>query len=258
VPNTASGKAYEAKVLAGSIVRVKVGGENYVSNSIEIQAPSTDAQPVVTQDISLTPSHARVFGHVTNSYTNKPLAAAVTLEQLAAGTPPVTVQTDPGTGSYSFNVNPLIAYRISTTVSDYEPYEDKIEVPAAREKMISIQKEIRLTPEAVKGFVVYFDVDESKIKPEERAKFADFVRQVKENPAVRFEINGHTDSTGSIEYNNKLSERRAKAVDDYLLAEGVSREQIAIVQGFGKSHQIDAGNLAVNRRVEVRIVGRKD
>jgi outer membrane protein OmpA-like peptidoglycan-associated protein len=256
--NEATGPAYSVKVLVGSLVHVSVGAQNYVSNALEIQAPSTNAQPVITQDISLSPSHARIYGHVTNSYKNIPLKATVVLEQLAGDVPPVSVQTDPQTGAYSFNVNPLISYRISTKVPDYQPYEDKIDVPAAREKLISIQKEIRLTPEAVQGFMVFFDVDKYDIKPEELAKFPDFVRQVKENPQVRFEINGHTDSTGSEKLNQTLSEKRAKAVSDYLLSQGVPREQIAVVQGFGKSQPLDPNNLAKNRRVEVQIVGRKD
>ena len=186
------------------------------------------------------------------------MKATVVLEQLAGGTPPVSVETDPATGAFSFNVNPLISYRISTSVTDFEPFEDKIDVPAAREKLISIQKEIRLTPMAVQGFVIYFDVDKSDIKPEELAKIPRFIEQVKVNASVRFEINGHTDSTGSIAYNQALSERRAKAVEDYLLDQQVPREQIAVVQGFGKLHQLDPNDLAKNRRVEVRIVGRKD
>ncbi len=258
IPNESSGKEYSVKVLAGSLVHITVGAQNYVSNALEIQAPGSDAQPVLTQDISLTPSHARIYGHVINSYNKQPLKATVTLEQLAGGAAPVTVQTDPQTGAYSFNVNPLISYRISTTVPDYQPYEDKIDVPAAREKLISIEKEIRLTPEAVKGFMVFFDVDKYDITPEERAKFPDFIRQVKENPEVRFEINGHTDSTGSEAHNMELSQNRAKAVADYLLSQGVPKEQIALVQGFGKSQPLDPNNLAKNRRVEVQIVGRKD
>jgi outer membrane protein OmpA-like peptidoglycan-associated protein len=256
--NEATGPAYSVKVLAGSLVHISAGAQNYVSNALEIQAPSTDAQPVMTQDISLAPSHARIFGHVINSYNKAPLKATVVLEQMAGGVPAASAETDPTTGAYSFNVNPLISYRISTKVPNYQPYEDKIDVPAAREKLISIEKEIRLTPEAVQGFMVFFDVNKYDIKPEDFAKFPDFIRQVKENPEVRFEIDGHTDSTGSEALNQTLSENRAKAVEDYLLNQGVPREQIAVVQGFGKSQPLDPNNLARNRRVEVQIVGRKD
>ena len=56
----------------------------------------------------------------------------------------------------------------------------------------------------------------------------------------------------------KLSERRAGGVVDYLLSSGVPRDQVAIVKGFGKANLLDPVDQAKNRRVEVRIVGKKD
>lgn len=258
LPNEATGPAYSVKVLAGSLVHISAGAENFVSNSLEVQAPSTDAQPVVTQDISLTPSHARIYGQVLDAFTNKPIATKVTLEQLAGGGAPLIVQTDAATGEFSFNVNPLITYKISTNVQDFDPYSQNIDVPEAREKLLSIKHNIYLNPVEIKEVVVFFDFNKSDLKPEEVPKFSDFVRQVKENPHIRFEINGHTDSVGTEAYNKILSEQRAKTVEDYLLAQDVPRDQIAVVQGFGKSHPLDPNDPSKNRRVEVRIVAKQD
>ncbi len=258
IPNEAAGAAYSVKVRVGSVVHVSAGAENFVSNSIEVQAPPTDAKPVITNDISLTPSHARIYGKVADAFTGRPLAATIKLEQLAGGVPPQIVQTDASTGEYAFNVNPLISYKISTNVQDFDPYSQTIDVPAAREKLLSIKHDIYLNPAEIKEVVVFFDFDKSDLKPEEIPKFTDFIRQVKENPHIRFEINGHTDSTGSVAYNQALSERRAKTVEDYLLGQEVPRDQIAVVQGFGKSHPLDPNDPAKNRRVEVRIVAKQD
>jgi len=258
IPNEATGPEYRVNVRAGSLVHIGVGAENFVSNSLEVQAPPTNAQPVITQDISLTPSHARIYGQVLDAFTGKPIAANVTLEQLAGGAAPLTAQTDAATGEFSFNVNPLITYKISTNVQDFDPYSQNIDVPAAREKLLSIKHNIYLNPSEIKEVVVFFDFDKSDLKPEEIPKFTDFIRQVKENPHIRFEINGHTDSTGSIAYNQALSERRAKTVEDYLLGQEVPRDQIAVVQGFGKAHPLDPNDPAKNRRVEVRIVAKQD
>jgi outer membrane protein OmpA-like peptidoglycan-associated protein len=258
IPNEATGAAYSVKVLAGSLVHIGAGAENFVSNSLEVQAPSTDAQPVITQDILLTPSHARIYGKVVDAFTNKPLSAKVMLEQLAGGAAPLSVQTDAATGEFTFNVNPLITYKLSTNVQDFDPYSQNVEVPAAREKLLSIKHDIYLNPVAIKEVVVFFDFDKSDLNPEELPKFGDFVRQVKENPHIRFEINGHTDSTGSIVYNQALSERRAKSVEDFLVGQEVPRDQIAVVQGFGKSHPLDPNDPSKNRRVEVRIVAKQD
>ena len=258
ISNEATGPEYGVKVRAGSLVHIGAGAENFVSNSLEVQAPPTDAQPVITQDISLTPSHARIYGRVLDAFTGKPVAANLSIEQLAGGAAPLTAQTDAATGEFSFNVNPLITYKISTNVQDFDPYSQNIDVPAAREKLISIKHDIYLNPVAIKEVVVFFDFDKSDLNPVEVPKFTDFIRQVKENPHIRFEINGHTDSTGSIAYNQALSERRAKSVEDYLLGQEVPRDQIAVVQGFGKSHPLDPNDPSKNRRVEVRIVAKQD
>ena len=106
--------------------------------------------------------------------------------------------------------------------------------------------------------MIFFDFNESNIKAVELPKFAHFIQQVKENPYVRIEVNGHTDTVGSDIYNQKLSERRALAVEDYLFSQGVPHDQLLVVKGFGKSEPLDPNDPAKNRRVEVRIVGKQD
>jgi outer membrane protein OmpA-like peptidoglycan-associated protein len=69
-------------------------------------------------------------------------------------------------------------------------------------------------------------------------------------------VNGHTDDVGSVEYNQKLSERRAQAVRDYLVEAGLSPD-ILSVTGHGKSLPLVRGTSeaarAKNRRVELAI-----
>jgi outer membrane protein OmpA-like peptidoglycan-associated protein len=77
-------------------------------------------------------------------------------------------------------------------------------------------------------------------------------------PKLKIEISGHTDSKGSAEYNKKLSERRAKAVVDYLIAKGVAPERLTF-KGFGMERPLvsndDEEGRALNRRTEFLIVG---
>ena len=78
------------------------------------------------------------------------------------------------------------------------------------------------------------------------------------NPGVRLRIDGHTDSRGSEAYNQQLSERRAKAVRDFLVSKGVSDSRLSS-QGFGESRPVapndSAENLRKNRRTELTVVG---
>jgi OOP family OmpA-OmpF porin len=82
------------------------------------------------------------------------------------------------------------------------------------------------------------------------------VDTLKRNPEIKVEVDGHTDSKGTDAYNQKLSERRAKGVYDYLIAHGVSDSQITGSKGFGESQPIATNDTAEgrqqNRRVELK------
>ena len=74
---------------------------------------------------------------------------------------------------------------------------------------------------------------------------------------MRVVVEGHTDSVGSDDLNNKLSQSRAQSVTDYLASAGVKPERVKAVRGFGKSKPIATNDTAagrqMNRRVEVVI-----
>ncbi|APX65113.1 OmpA family protein [Sphingomonas sp. gentR] len=83
---------------------------------------------------------------------------------------------------------------------------------------------------------------------------ADILSQYKQ---TYIDVYGHTDSTGSAEYNQRLSEQRATSVADYLASRGVQPARIG-TRGFGKSQPIASNDTeegrAANRRVEIKIV----
>jgi outer membrane protein OmpA-like peptidoglycan-associated protein len=93
--------------------------------------------------------------------------------------------------------------------------------------------------------------ESKKILDEDRT-----VARLKGEPNMRVEVAGHTDSIGSDAYNQKLSERRAQAVVDYLVSTGVDPKRLKAV-GYGKTKPIasnatEAGR-AENRRVELQV-----
>ncbi len=101
---------------------------------------------------------------------------------------------------------------------------------------------------------ISFDVNSATIKPELRAVLDPFVSSLQGDTAVRLNIIGHTDSTGSDSINNPLSQERARSVRDYLTSRGVSSSRIETA-GRGEREPIadngsDAGR-AKNRRVEI-------
>jgi OOP family OmpA-OmpF porin len=75
------------------------------------------------------------------------------------------------------------------------------------------------------------------------------------NPNLKLEIEGHTDSRGSAEYNQRLSDNRARAVMDYLVARGIASNRLS-ARGYGSERpaasNATAAGRAQNRRVELR------
>ena len=80
---------------------------------------------------------------------------------------------------------------------------------------------------------------------------------MKENPDIKIEVRGHTDSTGTEEYNQKLSERRADSVIEYMIKNGISPERLNSV-GFGEKKPVTSNDTeegrSKNRRTEIYIL----
>lgn len=105
---------------------------------------------------------------------------------------------------------------------------------------------------------VLFDVDKSTITEADKMELQKAVAFVKKYPGAKIEVDGHTDSIGTDAYNQKLSERRAAAVKDFLIKEaGVDSSKITAV-GHGKAEPVadnkTAAGRARNRRVEILIL----
>ena len=101
-----------------------------------------------------------------------------------------------------------------------------------------------------------FDFDSDRIKPTAAANLTNLANSLKEYPQTEVVIVGHTDAQGTYEYNQSLSERRARAAADYLVAQGVARSRIR-PSGLGETEPIasndTAEGAAKNRRVEIAI-----
>jgi outer membrane protein OmpA-like peptidoglycan-associated protein len=119
------------------------------------------------------------------------------------------------------------------------------------------------TRETARGLIVnisdvLFDFNKFTLKPGAREKMAKVSGILLAYPGLKIQVEGHTDSIGSDEYNQRLSEQRAESVRDYLTAQGVPSQSVTAV-GFGKSRPVasndsDAGRQQ-NRRVELVVSG---
>jgi outer membrane protein OmpA-like peptidoglycan-associated protein len=105
---------------------------------------------------------------------------------------------------------------------------------------------------------VLFDVAKSDLRPEAREKLARLSGVLLGHPGLSMEIEGHTDSTGSDEFNQSLSEQRAGSVRTYLLSQGLAAEA-AVARGLGETTPIASNDTSEgrqqNRRVEIIVSG---
>ncbi len=100
---------------------------------------------------------------------------------------------------------------------------------------------------------ILFDHGKSTIKPESMGVINQVFQLLKDNPELKFEIGGYTDSDGDDQTNLKLSEQRANAVKEQLVSMGISADRL-ITKGFGEANPVDINTTmegkANNRRVE--------
>ncbi len=101
---------------------------------------------------------------------------------------------------------------------------------------------------------IFFDIDRWELKTESFRELDRWVDFLAANPDIPFEIHGHTDNTGTDAHNLVLSEKRARAVQQYLVGKGIAGNRITI-KGFGRTRPIESNDTEAgrqqNRRVEV-------
>jgi OOP family OmpA-OmpF porin len=82
---------------------------------------------------------------------------------------------------------------------------------------------------------IHFDFDKSTLKPEARTILKRNIQIMKDNPNAHVRIAGYTSASGTEEYNQKLSERRARSVEEYLINEGIISPNRLTMIGYGES-----------------------
>lgn len=132
-----------------------------------------------------------------------------------------------------------------------------------RGKLLSQFNAILQTRDTARGLIVnmsdvLFDTGKYTLRALAREKLAKVAGIVSGHPGLKLDVEGHTDSVGGEEYNQRLSEQRGLAVRDYLTQQGIPASSVS-TKGFGKSQPVASNETAAgrqqNRRVELVISG---
>ncbi|MFM2376772.1 MAG: hypothetical protein RLZZ165_1869 [Bacteroidota bacterium] len=104
---------------------------------------------------------------------------------------------------------------------------------------------------------IFYDVAKATLRPESTAELDRLVRIMDQNPTLVVEIGGHTDSDGSDEYNEHLSQARSQSVVDYLLDAGIAENRL-VAKGYGEKQPVAPNdtkeNKQLNRRTEFGVL----
>lgn len=132
-----------------------------------------------------------------------------------------------------------------------------------RQRLLTQLNQVLQTKDTAKGLIVnvsdvLFDTGKATLKPGAKVRLAKVAGIILAYPDLRLEVDGYTDSTGTHEINQGLSERRANAVRDFLVSQGVSSNNVG-ASGFAEADPIASNSTAtgrqLNRRVELVVSG---
>jgi len=244
-------------------VRLLSGGKLSISIDDPL-AESGDGFAIDFVELLINPKQLRhvgtVYGTVTNKETGQPLEGAVVSAGGAA-----SVTTDK-TGQYSLSgvaaglavASASRAGFTSDTRADDLISGQKLQLdlelePAKQETAGNIAEALEKTRRAVL-YGIRFDSNSAVPRPESAATLQQLLDLLRARPALGLLVEGHTDSQNTEEFNQALSQNRAKAIVDWLVKNGIAAGRLGPV-GFGESRPVadnrTAEGRALNRRVEV-------
>ena len=132
-----------------------------------------------------------------------------------------------------------------------------------RQRLLAQLNQVLQTRDSARGLIVnmsdvLFDLNQATLKPGAKLRLAKVAGIIQAYPNLRLQIEGYTDSTGTVEHNQQLSERRAAVVRDFLTAQGVSANNVS-AQGLGPTNPVASNSTAqgrqMNRRVDLVVNG---
>ncbi len=201
-----------------------------------------------------------IRGHVSDRLTGAPLEADVELYDLMTGELATAAYSDPKTGEFLVCLPVGRDYALNAGAEGYLFHSETYAVPdGAVDAPHTL--EVKLSP-LVKGSAIalrniFFNTASHELLPASNAELSKLTGLMKANPTLRIELGGHTDSVGKDEANMALSERRAQAVRDHLMANGIDGVRI-IAKGYGRTKPIATNDTeegrALNRRTEITVL----
>lgn len=222
---------------------------------------------MITYKTFVEPPLTVLKGLITDPFGNIPEIVYITVidnetEQIVG-----TYHTNSVSGNYLLILPPGKNYNVTYEADNFLFHSMNIDVSTSSNFFV-IHEAIKLQPLVVGSKIVlnniFFDFDKATLRPVSNTELSKLHKFLAKYPQMIVEISGHTDSKGADDYNLILSDKRAKAVVDYLIAKGINKNQM-VSKGYGEQQPSVSNtnpdesdnpvNRQLNRRVELKIIG---
>lgn len=199
-------------------------------------------------------------GSVIDKMTGKKIQASYELTNLSSNEKVLKSNTDRN-GNFLICLPSGYNYGVNVSKENYLFYSDNFMLEGENTSTEPYEKRISLSPiregEKMELHNVFFTVDSWILREESIIELTKLFDLLNNNRELIIEVGGHTDSSGSTEHNQLLSENRAAAVRDFLVEMGISDDKI-LIKGYGESKPVSENvseeGKRRNRRTEIKII----
>ena len=212
--------------------------------------------------ISNGPKMTILKGVISDAKTHQLLEAAIELIDNSLNEVIATFKSNSTSGKYLVSLPSGKNYGIAVKKDGYLFHSENFDLKASEEYQ-EVEKDVALKPIEVGQSIIlrniFFDFDKATIRSESANELDRLIKLLTENPTLKIELGSHTDSKGSDEYNQKLSQSRSQSVVTYLIGKGIATDRL-VAKGYGETVPV-AGNdteagRQENRRTEFKILSK--
>jgi outer membrane protein OmpA-like peptidoglycan-associated protein len=140
-----------------------------------------------------------------------------------------------GDGSFTQEIRPGVDYVFLGTCKGFLNHKEELRVePVLESEEYVLQFPLASITAPVLIDNIFYDFDKATLRPESTEALDKLVALLNENPNVTIELSSHTDNRGSDQYNERLSQRRAESVVNYLIDHGIAADRLS-PKGYGES-----------------------
>ena len=199
-------------------------------------------------------------GVITDYLTKEVLEAEIEIVDNDANKVIATFKSNSKTGRYLVSLPAGKNYGIAVKKDNYLFHSENFDIPN-KSAFQTVDKNVELKNLKIGAKIVlkniFFDLDKATLRSASTIELNRLIKLMTDVPTLKIELGGHTDSQGATAYNQSLSERRAKAVVEYLTKAGVSSSRL-VSAGYGEIEPISTNETKegrqLNRRTEFKVL----